>query len=235
MTVLSCAGFIAEFPDDTVEADGDIEVFGGRNVAVALGEMLKELGSDNVSVPIYDGENGWVFNFDYGRRHSFWCQITSLHPAFWLLFEKSRSSKEAYEEIWRKLAAALEQDPRFRCIIWRPQTDGPPEEDEIGDEQARAAVRSIPPEPVPEQYRPPKHKGVRFTRAHYAFALIIAVGASVPFAIAFTVCAMLVYLGAWWGLFGVVAVSVAWWFYMGRRLWNLVRPLPRQPVDNRKN
>ena len=106
MRVLSRAGFIAEFPDDTVEVGGDIEVFGGRNVAVALGDMLKELGSDGVSAPIYDGENGWVFNFDY--------------------------------------------------------------------------------------------------------------------------------LGAWWGLFGVVATSVAWWFYMGRRLWALLQPLPRQPVGNRK-
>jgi hypothetical protein len=228
MTLLSCAGFIAEFPDDTVEAQGHIEVFGGRNVAVALGEMLKGLGSDKISDPIYEGENGWVFNFDYGRRGSFLCQITSLHPAFWLLLEKSRSSEEAYAEIWRKLAGALEHDPRFRCVIWRSKKDGPPDEDEIGDEQTRAAVRSIPPQPIPEQYRPPKQRRWQPPLALYSFVLVImTVGYSIPFAIAFAFCAMLVYLGDWWGMIGVVATAVAWWFYLGRRFWDFLRLVSR--------
>ena len=59
MRVLSRAGFIAEFPDDTVEVGGDIEVFGGRNVAVALGDMLKELGSD-VAWWFYMGRRLWA-------------------------------------------------------------------------------------------------------------------------------------------------------------------------------
>jgi hypothetical protein len=119
MTVLSCAGFIAEFPDDTIEEEGDIAVFGGRNVAVALGEILRGLGCERVSVPGYDGENGWVFTFDYGQRRSFWCQVTSLHPAYWLLFEGSRSDNEIYRDIWLKFSRVLERDPRFHGVIWR--------------------------------------------------------------------------------------------------------------------
>ena len=37
----------------------------------------------------------------------------------------------AYVEIWRKLAIALEQDPRFHRILWRSAKDGPPDEEEI--------------------------------------------------------------------------------------------------------
>lgn len=225
MSVLPWAGFIAEFPDDQVEEGGDIEVFGGRNVALTLGDILRGIGCENVSPPGYDGENGWVFNFDYGRGHSFFCQITSLHPAFWLLFEGSRPSGHAYEEVWRKFASALEHDPRFHCVVWRSKKDGPPEEDEIGDKQLREAVRRIPSEPIPEQDRPARHKAARVTRAHYAFALFVGVKFSIPFAIAFAFCAMLVYLGAWWAIFGVFAVALIYWSYLGRRLWGPIGPV----------
>ncbi len=225
MTVLPWAGFIAEFPDDQVEEEGDIAVFGGRNVAFALGDILKEIGCENVSPPRYDGENGWVFNLDYGRGHSFFCQITSLHPAFWLLFKGSHRRNLVYEEIWRKFADALEHDRRFHSVVWRSEDDGPPGQDEIGDEQLREVVRRIPPEPIPEQDRPRRHKPARVTRAHYAYALIVCVVFSIPFAIAFAFCAMLVYLGAWWAIFGVLAVALVYWRYLGRNFWGLIRPV----------
>jgi hypothetical protein len=228
MSAPSCAGFIAEFPDDQVEEDGDIRVFGGRNVALALGEILQDLGCDKVSSPIYDGENGWVFTLEYSRRRSFWCQVTSIYPAYWLLFESSRSDTRAYNEIWLKFSTALERDPRFHNIIWRSKEDGPPEIEEIGDDQIRAVVLDIPPEPVPQQYRPPKPKPWRFTRAHHAFGIVVGVAYSVPFALAF--CVMLVVLGAWWAIIGVLIVAAAWWLYMGRHLWGMIRPLPGPPA-----
>jgi hypothetical protein len=32
MNVLPWAGFVADFPDDQIEAGGDIQVYGGRNL-----------------------------------------------------------------------------------------------------------------------------------------------------------------------------------------------------------
>jgi hypothetical protein len=227
MSVPACAGFIAEFPDDMVEEERDIAVFGGRNVAMALGEILKSLGCDDVSTPAYDGENGWVFTLNYGRRQSFFCQVTSLHPAFWLLFEGSGGNAEVRKELWLKFSTALENDPRFHSIIWRSKQDGPPEIEEIGDKKIRQAVLRIPPEPIAEEFRPPKRRQSRVTPLHYAFALFVGLAVSIPFAAVFGFGAMLMYLGAWWGIFGVVAAAVAWWFYIGHHIRDLLRPLPR--------
>jgi hypothetical protein len=147
-----------------------------------------------------------------------------------LLFEGFSSKAQVNDELWQKLSRTLDQDPRFHCVIWRSKQDGPPEVEEIGDEKLREAVSRIPPEPIPENFRPPRHTPVRVNRAHYAFALIISIGVSVPFAIAGWFCAFLVYLGAWWAVFGIVAVALAWWFYIGKTLLSLLRPLPRQTV-----
>jgi hypothetical protein len=127
----------------------------------------------------------------------------------------------------------LERDPRFHGVIWRSKEDGPPEIEEIGDDQIRRAVLSIPPEPIPQQYRPPKPRPSRFTRAHHVFGIVVGVGYSVPFAVAFAFCVMLVFLGAWWAIVGVLIVAAAWWLYMGRHLWGLIRPLPGQPSTSR--
>ena len=110
MTVKPWAGFIADFPDDQVETERDIEVFGGRNVAVAIGEILTGLGC-KVSSPDYAEVKGWEFDFYDEADRRFWCQVTSFHPAFWLLFEDPALTREtkaknatAYAEMWRKLA-----------------------------------------------------------------------------------------------------------------------------------
>ncbi len=87
--------------------------------------------------------------------------------------------------------------------------------------------------PNPEDYRPPKPTSWRFTRAHHAFAIVVGVGFSVPFAVAFAFCVMLVFIGAWWAIVGVPLVAAAWWLYMGRHLWGLIRPLPGQPAQPR--
>src|ERR1700744_5023788 len=134
MNVPPWAGFVADLPDDQVEADGDIQVFGGRNVAVALGEIFTSLGCSHFSEPESVGDQGWAFDVYYGDRHLFWCRVQSFHPVFWLLFEDHSASRKgaiAYVELWRKFGNALEQDPRFHKVLWRPFKEGPPDWDEV--------------------------------------------------------------------------------------------------------
>lgn len=134
MKVPPWAGFVAEFPEDSVETGLNIEVFGGRNVALALGEILATLGCTRVSDPESAGDQGWEFDCYYEDRHRCWCRLQSFHPVFWLLFEDASGTKKgasAYVELWRKFGNALEQDSRFRKILWRSFKEGPPDWDEV--------------------------------------------------------------------------------------------------------
>ncbi|MBS0334718.1 MAG: hypothetical protein JSS35_18260 [Proteobacteria bacterium] len=134
MNVPAWAGFVADFPDDQVESSGDIQVYGGCNVAVALGEILTGLGCNRVSAPKSAGDQGWEFTAYYQGRYCVLCRVQSFHPVFWLLFEDGSASKKgasAYVELWRKFGNALERDPRFRKILWRAFKDGPPDWDEV--------------------------------------------------------------------------------------------------------
>ena len=134
MNVPPWAGFVADFPDDQIEAAGDIQVFGGRNVALALGEIFNGLGCSRVSDPESAGDQGWEFDFYYEGRHRFWCRLQSFHPVFWLLFEDVSGTKKgasAYVQLWRKFGNTLERDPRFRKILWRSFKEGPPDWDEV--------------------------------------------------------------------------------------------------------
>ena len=137
MSVPPWAGFVAHVPDDQVETRDHIEVYGGRNMAVALGEIFASLGCTNVSEPWSAGEVGWEFDFDYRGRNSFWCRVQSFHPIFWLLLEgpSSRSERRTYPgahfQLWQKFANALEQDPRFDQIFWRTRDQGPPDWDDF--------------------------------------------------------------------------------------------------------
>ncbi len=130
MSVKPWAVFVAGFPDDTVEDERDILTFGGRNVAVAIGEILTRLGCD-VSAPEYAGEKGWEFGAWFkGRR--VWCLISSFHPKFFLNFDDppalwSRGKDAAaYEEIAQKFSTALAEDPRFHDVQWYSREEGPP-------------------------------------------------------------------------------------------------------------
>jgi hypothetical protein len=136
MTVKPWAGFIADFPDDTVEEGGDITLFGGRNVAVAIRDILTRLGCQ-VSEPDYGEAHGWTFDAYY-RGGRYWCQVTSFHPAYFLLLDSTavilgaRKKNAAYAELAVRLAAALAKDQRFHNVTWHSRRDGPPVPDEIG-------------------------------------------------------------------------------------------------------
>lgn len=130
MSVKPWAVFTADFPDDQVEDEWDILTFGGRNVAVAIGGILAQLGCE-VSAPIYSGELGWQFGAWFkGRR--VWCLISSFHPTFFLNFDDppalgSRGKEApAYEEIAEKFSAALAENPRFHDVQWYSREEGPP-------------------------------------------------------------------------------------------------------------
>lgn len=136
MTVPRWAGFVASVPDDQIESSERIEVFGGRNLALLLSGIFEGLGATNLSEPWVSDVEGWEFDFSY-RGHRFWCQLQSFHPIFWLLLD-DRSSGAAREgqpsvhlELWQTFSRALEQDPRFDQILWRPFGEGPPDWDEF--------------------------------------------------------------------------------------------------------
>lgn len=134
MNVPPWAGLVADFPDDQVESGGDIQVYGGRNVALALTEIFTGLGCRRVSDIESEGDQGWAFDVYDRGNHRFWCRVQSFHPVFWLLFEDVSNSKkgaEAYVELWRKFGNALERDPRFHKILWRPFKEGPPDWEEV--------------------------------------------------------------------------------------------------------
>ena len=137
MNVPTWAGLVADFPDDQVATTDRIIVYGGRNVAIALGELLAGLGCTNVAAPWDVSDVGWEFDFNYSGRHRFLCRVQSFHPIFWLLFEdhssrgNRRRSPGAHFELWQKFTNALEQDARFDQILWRTDKEGPPDSEEF--------------------------------------------------------------------------------------------------------
>ena len=136
MKVKPWALFRADLPDDQVEKHHDIVVYGGRNVALALGEIFTSLGCE-VAKPYSLEEQGWEFLVSDRGRNKFSCRVCSFHPAFRLLFEevslvpKVFRNRAAYADLARSLAAALEDDSRFHDITWWTWEEGPPEPDEI--------------------------------------------------------------------------------------------------------
>lgn len=158
MRVRPWAGFIADFPDDQVEEGRNIVLFGGRNVATALGEILTGLGCE-VSPPEYAELHGWEFDLSYkGRR--FWCQVTSFHPAFHLFFDDAAVTRGArarnaaiHAELAESLDRALRKDPRFHRLTWRAKQDGPPEPDEIATAAGRDEFDDAASSPIDRERR----------------------------------------------------------------------------------
>jgi len=120
--------FKADFPDDQIEDDHDIVRFGGRNVALAIGEILRGLGCE-VAEPNYAGEHGWDFAARHGHQR-FWCQVTSFHPTFFLLFEDDPAiqASTGHAGFAEKLNLALANDGRFHDVLWYSRRHGPPDE-----------------------------------------------------------------------------------------------------------
>lgn len=152
MSVKPWVAFTTSLPDDQVEDGQQIFVLGGRNVAVAIGEIFTRLGCE-VSPPESAGELGWEFDLRDKEHYRFWCRVTSFYPSFHLLFEGpgglfgGKKNSAAHAELSERFAAALKDDRRFQHISWWSMNDGPPEPEEIasiGQRRQTAGILSSP-------------------------------------------------------------------------------------------
>jgi len=136
MSVKPWVAFTTNLADDQVENGQEIFVLGGRNVAVAIGEVFTRLGCQ-ASPPESAGELGWEFDLLYKGSHPFWCRVTSFYPSFHLLFEgaptllTAKKNAAAHAELAERFAAALRDDPRFQHVSWWSLKDGPPEPEDV--------------------------------------------------------------------------------------------------------
>jgi len=117
--------FEAEFPDDAVfDSRGDIEVPGGKNVAVAIVESLRTRGMD-VTWPAQHRFYGWKFAACAGND-SF--DLVLQYPGPWLLLsqrvespmDKLRRPKSdnTHRKLLEEVSTILEQDRRYRRQSW---------------------------------------------------------------------------------------------------------------------
>jgi hypothetical protein len=148
MTVTPLAVFTADFPDDQVEDARDIVLYGGRNVAGAIGQRLSDADCE-VSGLLYEGLNGWTFVAKV-QGQMFSCQTTSFHPKYFLDLKGPSGSRpmaqEVFAEFWQIVDTALRSDDRVHDLCWYRREDAPdPWEDVSGPEEsldpaARAAL-----------------------------------------------------------------------------------------------
>ena len=131
MRILRWALFSADLPDDGVESETDILVYLGRNVAEAIGGLLRGLGYE-VSEPEDQEENGWDFDYHASGRR-FWCQVSGYEEKFSLVTEDmartwtdkvfKRPHHPIYAEVLTRLNEAFAADPRFHEVQWFSDED----------------------------------------------------------------------------------------------------------------
>lgn len=153
MRVKPWVTFKTDLPDDQVEDGQNIWVYGGRNVAVMIGEIFIKLGC-KVEEPYSIEEQGWEFLLSYRGHNNFSCRVSSFHPAFRMLFEevsflpKFARNRAAYAEVAQSFASALGEDPRFRDVTWWTPEEGPPEPEDIGSVRADTVRDEDPSGPI---------------------------------------------------------------------------------------
>ena len=109
----------ADFPDDaTYEDDGEAH-FAGRNVAIAVGQMLSSHGY-RVEEPESWDEKGWSLNA-YRDRQRFWMLITAIDD--FILQTKDTTwrlwpDRAPFVAFLLHLEAGLSADPRFSQLRW---------------------------------------------------------------------------------------------------------------------
>jgi hypothetical protein len=118
VTVRQNVQFRSGFPDD---ADYDLDVQPGRNIAGALKAALSRRGY-RVSEPINGGDHGWELDIWRGRKRV-WLQISVLaadecylmteNMTFWLW-----PDVELFRAFLRDLQGVLAEDSRFRVTGW---------------------------------------------------------------------------------------------------------------------
>lgn len=124
MTILKeWALFRADFPSDMIDEGHGEPIHGGKNVAEAIGDILKGLGC-TVEEPEYAGEHGWGFIFRHQRK-KFWIEVSEGwglgHALRWN--PPIMSPYGAHLDIMLKLNEQLKQDRRFHDIVWYRNND----------------------------------------------------------------------------------------------------------------
>lgn len=130
MIVRYCAEFRSTIPEDDSDLEDDSFEHYGKNVAIAVSEMLRRIGYE-ADDPMDAGDHGWDFEvrvkgYLRGRPKGgrFWCTVT-LVDYYFLIFEnpswwdKVRKRYPApYIEALRALGQELAADPRFSEVHW---------------------------------------------------------------------------------------------------------------------
>ena len=139
MTVKPLAVFTADFPDDQVEDERDIVLYGGRNVAEAIRQIAVDFGCDATGF-LYEGVKGW--SFEAGRDGlAYTCLVTSFHPRFFLIVDRPMFGSEPdFAAFLDAMDTGLRGDSRFRELKWYENKDAPdPFEDEASPDGPTAA------------------------------------------------------------------------------------------------
>jgi hypothetical protein len=124
MIVAPWAEFGTDLPDDHEENEDQTEItlYGGRNVAEVIAEILRGLGC-TVSEPIYADEHGWELDVEY-RKRRLWAQVTQIEDYIFVLQDKTWLAKlmggrnPDYLDILQRLAASMAQHPRLSDVRW---------------------------------------------------------------------------------------------------------------------
>lgn len=125
MNILKTLECVADFPDDQLEDGGRIVRPGGRAVAHAICDLLKDAGWITTN-PELDHEHGW--EFDAAREGAlYWMLVTDLgdHKILIQTEDHSRSwrrwlgtNKERHAMFRGELYGLLSKDERFDSVNW---------------------------------------------------------------------------------------------------------------------
>jgi hypothetical protein len=117
--------FRADFPSDMIYEGHGEPVHGGRNVAEAIGEILRRMGC-TVEEPEYGGEHGWGFVFRRGRVR-FWIEVSEGwddgHTLRWEDWPPVLSTSQSHLGLMLKLNEQMKRDGRFHDIAWYRNSD----------------------------------------------------------------------------------------------------------------
>jgi hypothetical protein len=121
MTFRRFVEFETSISDDTVDDSSGWKV-GGRNVALALGEILHSQGLQ-VGSPDFEGDHGWTFpvrstrsKFHFQVQHSGKATVLTDDVTIPSLFGKR--NPDEHIALLTRLNEALSADPRFSKIRW---------------------------------------------------------------------------------------------------------------------
>lgn len=106
------------------EDEDNVDTYGGRRVAEAIGQMLRDLGY-RVEGPICVDDHGWDLDVFVGRKR-IWVEVQGDSDEFWLQTEAMigvlgrlfRADVSYYWEFMQRLNDGLRAHPSFTSIEW---------------------------------------------------------------------------------------------------------------------